>query len=268
MSSPFPVLPIRQPALTEGPIVRFLQLVEGGLAPRRADRSVGGTLPGRAMRYCEPVSAASALGWYVFLPRRFQLLWDGHEIFWRIQDMAEFAPLRSVHYPGFGEVFDAAAPADVKSYAPSFLAASVQAGMVQVWPGALARTASAWSLLVRPVANLNRPSGYEVFEGIIETDGWLGPLFTNIRLTRTGVPVEFDDDIPFLQVQPIRKSDYSDKHLNRFEVVPGLAGLTAEDWEDYRKTVVEPNASTQRRRGAYAAEVRKRAAGGATEPGD
>ncbi len=70
----------------------------------------------------------------------------------------------------------------------------------------MARTAPGWSLLVRPPANLPRSLGYECFEGIVETDRWFGPLFVNLRLTRTNVPIEFDADFPLLQVQPVHRS--------------------------------------------------------------
>ena len=171
--------------------------------------------------------------------------------------MEHFLPLRSVHYPQFAEAFDRVAPEPVRGFAPPFLSASIQAGTVQVWPGSMAETAPGWSLLVRPVANLPRPSGYEPYEGIIETDEWLGPLFTNIRLTRTGVPIEFDDDVPFIQVQPVRKEHYADQRLDDYTVVADMAGLTASDWACYAETVVKPNSAEDRRRGAYAARVRK-----------
>lgn len=239
------------------PLVRFVQLVPGGRPPRRADRSVGGTLPVRALRYCEPVSAASAFGWHVFLPQRFQLLWDGNGISWRTLNMAEFQPLRSVHYPNFTEGFDEVAPERVHGFSPAFLTASIQPGAVQIWPGSIARTAPGWSLLVRPVANLARPVGYEHFEGIIETDVWVGPLFTNVRLTRTGVPIDFDDEIPFMQVQAVRKGDYDDRHLDNVAVEPDMTGMTADDWECYIQSIVAPNSDPDRRRGNYAAKVRK-----------
>ena len=239
------------------PLAQFYQLVDGGRLPRRADRSVGGTLPVRALRYCEPVSAASAFGWHIFLPRRFQLLWDGNEVSWRMTGMDDFQPLRSVHYPDFETEFDAAAPEAARGFAPAFLSASIQAGTVQIWPGALVRTAPGWSMLVRPVANLPRPSGYELYEGIIETDHWFGPLFTNVRLTRTGVPVDFDDDVPFMQAQPLRKGDYDELRLDDFSVAADVGDLTPEDWRLYADTVVTPNAAADRRRGAYAARVRK-----------
>ena len=240
------------------PRVRFIQLVPGGRPPRRADRSVGGTLPVRALRYCEPVAAASQFGWHIFLPRRFRLMWDGHEIYWQTEASPEWAPLRSVGYPDLDEAFDRLAPDAAKGYAPPFLTAGVQPGYVQVWPGSLVSTAPGWSLLVRPVANLARPSGYELFEGIIETDTWLGPLFTNIRLTRTDMPIDFDHEVPFMQLQPLKRGHYDEKLLSSFTVESGHEALGASEWARYTRTVVDPNTAEHRRQGAYAAEVRKR----------
>ena len=53
----------------------------------------------------------------------------------------------------------------------------------------MARTAPDWSLLIRAPANLASPGGYSLYEGIVETDRWFGPLFTNLRLTQTHKPV-------------------------------------------------------------------------------
>jgi hypothetical protein len=96
-----------------------------------------------------------------------------------------------------------------------------------------------------------------VYEGIVETDRWFGPLFTNLRLTRTHAPVEINPEMPLLQVQPIQAAIYGDV-LNRFEVTPDLARFEAPDWDAYRKTVVEPSLDHDRSRGQYAAAVRRR----------
>lgn len=174
----------------------------------------------------------------------------------------EFLPLRNAVYPGFHEQFDAVAPVGVRGYAPSFLAASVQAGILQIWPGSMARTAPGWSLLVRPVVNLPRPTGFEIFEGVVETDRWFGPLFTNVRLTRTGVPIEFDDDVPFMQVQPLRQGEYDETFLSDFSVEEGVSALGPEDWGAYAATVIKPPVSpvAAPKLGHYAAVARKTAA--------
>ena len=93
---------------------------------------------------------------------------------------------------------------------------------------------------------------------------WFGPLFTNLRLTRTHAPIEINPEMPLLQVQPIQASLYGDV-LNRFEVTPDLAQFEASDWEAYRKTVVEPSLDHDRSRGQYAASVRRRKRGGEAE---
>ena len=95
-----------------------------------------------------------------------------------------------------------------------------------LWSGFVARTAPGWSLLIRPPANLTRSLGYESYEGIIETDRWFGPLFVNLRLTRPNVPIEFDANYPFLQVQPVHRSVYGDA-LDGFEIVERIEDLHA-----------------------------------------
>ena len=82
--------------------------------------------------------------------------------------------------------------------------------------------------------------GTEPFEGIIETDRWFGPLITNIRLTKTDVPINFSAESPLLQVQPIPRHVYNDATLNNYELVPNLEQLTPEDWDDYYDTSCSP----------------------------
>ena len=112
-------------------------------------------------------------------------------------------------------------------------------------------------LLMRPPANLARSQSYDYFEGIVETDRWFGPLFTNIRLTRTNTPIEFDPEFPFLQVQPVLRA-FCDEKLNDFDLVCDLANLSKSDWEAYRNTVVLPSSDPDRRNGQYALSSRKR----------
>jgi hypothetical protein len=244
-----------------GPLVEFFQIVPNSNPPRRADKSVGGVIPARALRYCEAITSASAFGWYVFLPIAFKVVWDGHDMLWTYEGADEWLPLTrdAVQYPNFGEMFDRSAPPELRGFSPPFLAPSIQPGGLQVWTGCIARTAPGWSLLVRGVANLPQALSYQMLEGIIETDNWFGPLFDNIRLLKTDIPVEFRTDVPFLQVQPIRKDIYADKIMQNF-AVKGLAELSAENWEAFRRTVVAPNRDPERKRGQYAVSVRKQAA--------
>jgi hypothetical protein len=247
------------------PLVVFHRLVPNARLPQRADRSAAGSLPTRAFRYCEPSASASGYGYYIFPPINFSLQWDGHDIIWTFEGTSEWLPLRSAQFPGFRELFDAVAPKEIQEYSPPFLSALQEPGLVQIWTGIIARTAPGWSLMVRAPANLHRSGGYEPFEGIIETDRWFGPLITNIRLTKTDVPINFSADFPLLQVQPLPRQSYDEATLNNYELVPDLKQLTPEDWDDYYDTVVRPHVQEVRPRGQYATAARKRRAGEATD---
>ena len=244
-----------------GPLVEFFQVLPNANPPRRADKSVGGVIPARALRYCEAITSASAFGWYVFLPIAFKVVWDGHEMLWTHDRTDEWQPLTrdAVQYPEFSEVFDRTAPPSARGFLPSFLTPSIQPGGLQIWTGCIAKTAPGWSLLVRGVANLPHSLSYQMLEGIIETDHWFGPLFDNVRILKTDTPVEFRSDAPFLQVQPVRKDLYEDKFLQNF-TVKELGELSPENWEAFHRTVVVPNTSLERKRGQYAVAVRKQAA--------
>ena len=98
---------------------------------------------------------------------------------------------------------------------------------MQLWTGLVARTAPGWSLMVRAPANVPRSGTYELFEGIIETDHWFGPLITNMRLTKTDVPIDFRADFPLLQVQPLPRQAYEESTLNNYELVPDLEAAHA-----------------------------------------
>jgi hypothetical protein len=243
------------------PLVEFFQLIPNARPPRRADRAVGGIIPARALRYCEALTTASAFGWYVFLPLSFKIVWDGHEMLWTYEGADEWLPLTrdAVQYPNASEAFDRFAPPEVRGYLPPFLTPSIQTGGLQIWSGSIAKTLPGWSLLVRGVANLSHSLSYQMFEGIIETDNWFGPLFDNVRILKTDVPIEFRNDVPFLQVQPVRKEVYADKNMRNF-AVRNLDQLTTENWDAFHRTVVEPNTSTDRKFGQYAVGVRKNAA--------
>jgi len=239
-------------------IVTFYRMVEEARPPQRADRSGLGSLPTRAYRHCDAVTTAAGFGWYVYPPTRFSLFFDGSRVVWTCPALGEWLPLGAAQFPDFAARFDAAAPAEIQGYSPPFLTAIQEPGVVQVWTGLLTRTLPGWSTLIRAPANLPRPAGYDSFEGVVETDHWFGPLFTNLRLTRTDHPVEFDPDMPLLQVQPIPQAAYADAVLGTAELVPALTSFTDADWADFRATIVAPNQDPEHVQGAYAAAARRR----------
>jgi uncharacterized protein DUF6065 len=240
------------------PVVTFFRLIPGCSPPQRADRAAGGTLPTRAFRYCDPITTASAFGWYVFPPMGFSLLFDGTETMWTYEGAAGWLPLGSAQFPDFARQFDQDAPQGIKGFSPPFLSAFMEPGLIQIWSGYIARTAPGWSLLVRPAANFAISQSYDLYEGMIETDHWFGPLFINARLKRTQVPIEFKPGLPLLQVQPILRATYDEALLNDFRLVENLQDWTQAEWDSYETTVVAPNVSQNRRQGRHAVRLRRR----------
>jgi uncharacterized protein DUF6065 len=237
----------------EPAICRFYRLIPDAPPPRRADRSADGTLPTRGYRYCEALASASGFGWYLYPPLNFSMMWDGVEIAWTYEGAEEWYPLRGVQFPGFRQLFEEVAPEPVRLLAPTFLANAREPGVVQIWSGYLARTAPGWSLLSRGPVNIPRTQGYEHYEGIIESETWFGPLFTNVRLTRTNSPVEFHVRYPLFQVQPLLRQCYEEPS---FEIL-GMSELSADDWDRFAATM-QPNTDQMRMLGHYAVDTRRR----------
>jgi len=116
-------------------------------------------------------------------------------------------------------------------------------------------------VLVRSPANLPRNLAFDQYEGIVETDRWFGPLFTNIRLMKTDVPIRFSTEIPLLQVQPLHRRAYAEEISNNFGLVADAAEFPAEAWSRYEQTIVKPNQDPRRPVAAYATAARRRRKG-------
>ncbi len=247
---------------TQG-VVEFVKLVGEGRPPKRADRSGAGSLPGRAMRYCDALTSATGYGYWLFPPIDLQLMWDGEQIFWSFDNAACWLPLSgatsgAAQFPGFAAKFDETAPEELKGFSPPFLTALPELGGVQIWTGLLARTRPGWSLNVRQPVNLPGIPGLTAWEGIVETDHWFGPLFTNFRITRTDFPVRLRAHVPFMQVQPIPQIAYREDSLNNLSV-RSADEMTDTDWTDLGQ-VLRPDAAHEAHQGTYAVRIRKRRA--------
>lgn len=251
------ILPVTE-SEADAPVAKFYRVLPSAQEPQRADRSAGGLIPTRAFRYCEAICTASAFGWYIFPPINFSLMWDGTDTLWTFDETDSWYNLDSIQYPDFYDTFNAACPAEVADHVPPLVAASNEPGIINIWSGLFARTRKDWSLLSRPAANLPRSAKYDNYEGIVETDNWFGPLFTNVRLTSTNVPIDFRMDVPMMQVQPIHRSLYQNNVLSSYGFVEGVDELTHQDWADYHRTIIAPGSSHDREKGYYAKETRKR----------
>jgi hypothetical protein len=186
------------------------------------------------------------------------LIWDGADVSWTYDGADGWYRLDAAQFPHFSDDFDRKCPEEARGYAPPFIGALIEPGLVQIWSGLIARTAPDWSLLVRSPANVPRARAFELLEGIVETDNWFGPLFTNIRLSRTDTPIRFRTDFPLMQVQPVPRDAYGEQALGDFGFVASLDDMTASDWEQYCNTIVRHARMGGRERGRYAKQVRRR----------
>ena len=131
---------------TDEEIVTFFRMIPDCPSPQRADRSAGGMLPTRAFRYCDPVTTASALGWYVFPPFAFSLQFDGTNVKWTFANAEQWYSLGSAQFPDFEGHFDENAPNDRRGCSPPFITAFPEPGYLQIWSGGfIARTRPGWS---------------------------------------------------------------------------------------------------------------------------
>ncbi len=247
--------------MREDYVVEFFRLIQPARPPKRAERSAAGYLPGRAMRYCDSLTSATGYGYWIFPPMDIRLTWDGEQVFWSYGDDETWLPLSgtdsgAVQFPNYAAAFDAAAPEALRGYSPPFLTALPEAGGVQMWTGLLAKTRPGWSLSVRSPVNLPGIPGVVAWEGIIETDVWFGPLFTNFRLTKTDTPVHIRASTPIIQVQPVPQLAYREEILSSF-VCSEAADLSSADW-DRLGQVLLPHPNPTIRQGEYAVLVRKR----------
>ena len=247
--------------MREDRIVEFFRLIQPARPPKRAERGAAGYLPGRGMRYCDSLTSATGYGYWVFPPMDIRLIWDGEQIFWSYGEDETWLPLSgtdsgAVQFPNYAAVFDATAPAALRGYSPPFLTALPELGGVQMWTGLVAKTRSGWSLSVRPPVNLPAIPGVVAWEGIIETDLWFGPLFTNFRITKTDTPVFIRAGAPIIQVQPVPQLAYREEVLQSF-ACSEAADLSAEDWERLGQVLL-PHPDPVIRQGEYAVMVRKR----------
>ena len=242
-------------------VLEVVKLIEQGRPPKRADRSGAGSLPGRAMRYCDALTSATGYGYWLFPPIDLQLMWDGEQIFWSYENAAAWLPLSgatsgAAQFPGFAAKFDEGAPPELAGYSPPFLTALPELGGVQIWTGLLARTRPGWSLNVRLPVNLPSIPGLTAWEGIVETDHWFGPLFTNFRITRTDFPVRLRAHIPFMQIQPVPQIAYREDTLNGLSI-RSQHDMSEADWEDLGNVLL-PDEVKQSHQGTYAVRIRKR----------
>jgi len=193
-------------------------------SPQKAEIAINGNIPTRAHQFCEPFLVANSMGYLLYPPIDFNLYWDGTQTLIQFEGLSDWIIVDKIYLPNSMNLWREMVEPELVDTLPVFLEAFPERGILQLWSGYFANTAPGSSLWIRAPINQNDSNAYSIIEGIVETDWWGGPLFTNIEITKTDMPIIFRKDKPFLQVftipkqthqrdtrPPVMVSDFSEK---------------------------------------------------------
>lgn len=240
------------------PLIEFFRAIPNARMPVRADKSAFGSIPVAAYKYCEPLTVATGYGWYIYSPIDFALVWDGSETLWTYEGEEAWYPLSTAQFPNYQDIFDSVAPDYARGFSPLFVSDSPRRGIIQIWSGLFVRTAPDWSIKIRPIVNYPASKSFALYEAIVETDQWFGPLFINIRLEVKNRPIRFSRDSPLFQVQLISRQSYAQSTYDQCVLHEEPLAFGEREWRAYERTLIVPNKAAVREHGAYARGARKR----------
>lgn len=121
--------------------------------------------------YCLPLSGANTLGWTLFSPYDFSVIWNGGK---QKQDITIESEIRDWPMSWFGS------------------------GIFTIHPKFLVRTSPNIDLLVRPVPNYYK-RGVLTMEGLIEADRHQGSFTLNFRIAEPNVRIHYQAGEPLVQ---------------------------------------------------------------------
>lgn len=227
-------------------------MVKSAPDPVKADGTNLGMMPARAMKYCEPLIAASRQGWYVYPPRQFYLMWTGSEVLYKLGHDGEWTLLDRLYLTDFVEDYQKVCPEDLKDYYPPFLDVFPEGDIVQVGTGLSLMGDPGQCHWVRGPINIPSNSAYDHFEALIDSSWYCSPLFINIKLRKQDVPISFPTHRPLLQVVQmptavLPKPSMVAPHVEEME----QAG--DDFWKSWQRGYDKRNAG---RSGSYAGEQR------------
>ncbi|WP_349368721.1 DUF6065 family protein [Salinarimonas sp.] len=232
--------------------MKFFKAWPGVLDPTPATDDLAGEISSRAHRFCEPYLAANRAGWLLYPPLDFTLTWDGASIFAQLEGVEALLKLDRAFLPGCADHWEDRVPAEALELMPPFLEAFAERGVVQVWTGFYGVTEPEVSAWIRAPVNRRGDPACTIIEGVVETDWWAGPLFTNIEMLRTDEPVAFSRTRPWLQVIEVPRAVHA--RAPAPEVTQDLADVPGWLWQRLTENALRRNAGTP---GTYRRKARR-----------
>ena len=212
--------------------------------PTPATIAINGNISTRAHQFCEPYLVANSMGYLLYPPIDFNLYWDGSQMLVQFEGLYDWIIVDKIFLPNSMNLWRELVEPELVDALPVFLEAFPERGVLQLWSGYFASTQPGSSLWIRAPINQNDTTAYSVIEGIVETDWWAGPLFTNIEINKTDMPIAFRKDKPFLQVFSIPRLSHQRDARHPVSVEDFSAGTPVSFLERMKDTVTRRN--TQR----------------------
>jgi len=147
-------------------------------------------------------------------------------------------PLNERTVSGVRRRVDRRAPKRLRGFAPPFLSAVPEPGIVQLMDRAVRRKRGELEAFSCAAGQSAGSLAFDLYEGIVESDRWFGPLFTTLRAHQ--------DDVP----DPFQHRDTAPA-VSRFTEVPtptsveplqagrNLSDFPPEEWSRYEEKIGE-----------------------------
>jgi hypothetical protein len=175
-----------------------------------ADRTLRGTAPKGAVRWCGPFTHANKAGWWLFPPVDIDITWQGGQEFeWDLH-----TPYSDADYHLIRFLLDADREVSPDKWLgeggrTKFTWGLVEEGVAQIWTGCIFETPPGWGLHIRSPVNCGSHA-FHVMEAVLETDWLQYDIWLNLAFHTPGERVELRRDAwpPVAQLVPIRREAY------------------------------------------------------------
>ena len=176
-----------------------------------ADKNLCGQANEAAVKWCVPYSTANSLGWYLYPPVDIDILWRGGKLFehrpCEFYDDSDYRLVRNLVRPEDGVNPD---QWSLPGGRTKFSWGVVEPGVVQLWTGCIFQTPPGWCLKVSSPINF-ASIGYQIQEGVLETDWMFYDIWINIKFNNKldWVYLRRNQLVPLAQIIPIQRDSLS-----------------------------------------------------------
>lgn len=231
----------------------FVRLYPGAPEISKANINSAEHVSSRARRFCGPLNIASSIGWTVYPPIDFDLMWDGSQVYFMFGDYDGWIKVDRALLPDYADMFPQIAPPDAQQCMPMFLEAFPEPGIVQIWTGYAAKTPRGVSTWVRAPINHPMSGHYDVYDAVFATDWWTGGLIVNIRIKKTDVPITFRRHQPLAQILFVDEQYLGTDTSRNVEILAAQPD-DAPFWDSFKSNSIRRNSE---KRGSYVKELNK-----------